>query len=423
VKTVHAGEMKTYMNDTRLAELNQVEQFLVGTQSMDFKPLSLEEGYAWIARTLKRFGYYQLRKRDKGVVRDYLLKTTGYSRQQLTRLIEQYRERQWIGKRRKPRHCFPKRYTRDDILLLAELDECHQTLSGPATKKLCERACHLFNDNAYERLASISIAHLYNLRKHYLYVEKRRHFTKTQRTQVAIGERRKPCPNGGPGYLRIDTVHQGDLDKEKGVYHINAVDEVTQMEVVCAVEKISEHYLIPVLEALIEAFPFQIKGMHADNGSEYINHTVARLLQKLLIELTKSRSRHSNDNALVEAKNGAIIRKHLGYFHIPQKYAPLINTFYKQHFNPYINYHRPCFFAEINIDAKGKQKKSYPYRAMMTPYEKLKTLANAESYLKPGITFKQLDELALELTDTETAKKMHEARAKLFQTILGGNPK
>jgi transposase InsO family protein len=351
------------------------------------------------------------------------LKLSGYSRQQLTRLIEQYRTRHWIGERRKPRYCFPKHYTREDILALAEMDECHQTLSGPATKKLCERAYGLFNDKTYERLATISIAHLYNLRKHYLYVEKRRYFTKTQRTQVAIGERRKPCSNGEPGYLRIDTIHQGDLDKEKGVYHINAVDEVTQMEIVCAVEKISENYLIPVLAELIEEFPFKIKGIHADNGSEYINHTVARLLQKLLIELTKSRSRHSNDNALVESKNGAIIRKHLGYFHISQKWAPLINRFYKDYFNSYINYHRPCFFAEIKRDSKGKEKKTYPYRAMMTPYDKLKALPDAQKYLKPGITFKLLDEVAIELTDQAAAKKMNEARSKLFKTIFGEGQK
>ena len=138
-----------------------------------------------------------------------------------------------------------------------------------------------------------------------IYTSKRRVFSKTQHTSVSIGERRKPQPNGQPGYLRIDTVHQGDQDKQKGVYHINAVDEVTQMEVVCAVEKISERYLIPVLEQLIDEFPFVVKAVHADNGSEYINRRVAALLQKLLIELTKSRSRHSNDNALAESKNGS----------------------------------------------------------------------------------------------------------------------
>jgi len=145
--------------------------------------------------------------------------------------------------------------------------------------------------------------------------------------------------------------------------------------------------------------------------------------QKLFIELTKSRARHSNDNALVESKNGAIIRKHLGYFHIPQKWAPLINAFYKQYFNPYINYHRPCFFAEIKIDEKGKQKKIYPYRAMMTPYEKLKSLPNAEHYLKSGLCFKQLDELAMQLTDNESVNQMNAARAKLFQTILNESKK
>ena len=97
----------------------------------------------------------------------------------------------------------------------------------------------------------------------------------------------------------------------KGLYHINAVDEVSQFEIVCAVEKISERYLIPVLEQLLDQFPFIILGFHADNGSEYINRHVVKLLKKLLIELTKSRARHANDNALVESKNGSIIRKHL----------------------------------------------------------------------------------------------------------------
>ena len=197
----------------------------------------------------------------------------------------------------------------------------------------------------------------------------------------------KPRPEGRPGYIRVDTVHQGDWDGTKGVYHVNAVDEVTQFEGVASVERISERYLIPVLESLIDSFPFIIKGFHADNGSEYINKRVADLLNKLLIELTKSRSRRTNDNALVESKNGSIVRKHLGYHHIAQKWAPLINEFNQKYLNPYINYHRPCFFPIVTIDAKGKQKKTYPYKAMMTPYEKLKSLPDAKQYLKPDITF------------------------------------
>jgi transposase InsO family protein len=235
---------------------------------------------------------------------------------------------------------------------------------------------------------------------------------------VAIGERRKPNPNGNPGYLRIDTVHQGDLDKVKGVYYINAVDEVTQMEVVCAVEKISEQYLIPVLEQLIELFPFEIKEIHTDNGSEYINRMVAKLLNKLLIELTKSRARQSNDNALVESKNGSIVRKWLGYCHIPQRHAPIINEFLKNYLVPYINYHRPCHYADIKVDEKtGKQKKTYPYKKMMTPYEKFKSLTEVEQYLKTGITLEELDITANKETDLEAARKVKKARENLFQII------
>ena len=235
-----------------------------------------------------------------------------------------------------------------------------------------------------------------------------------------IGERRKPNANGQPGFIRIDSVHQGDQDGVKGVYHINAVDEITQFEVVCTVEKISEHYLIPVLEQLLDTFPFVIKGFHSDNGSEYINKQVAKLLEKLLIEFTKSRARQTNDNALAESKNASIVRKYLGYSHIPQKWAPLINEFNQTYLNPYINYHRPCFFAEVVVDKKGKQRKQYPYKQMMTPYEKLKSLADASSYLKIGTTFKQLDEIAYQINDNKAAERLQKARIKLFQTIFEG---
>jgi transposase InsO family protein len=411
--------MNTYMNDKNLKNLEQLKQFTLGAQGVEFKAVSQQERYRWIAVTLKKFGYHRLSKKEKGIVRDYILKVTSYSRQQLTRLISQHRESGWIGRRRHPRQRFPKLYTVEDTKLLAKTDKYHNTLSGPATKKLFERAYFVYDDPAYVRLANISVSHIYNLRKSQTYQQHRRHFTKTKPTKINIGERRKPNPNNQPGYLRIDTVHQGDQDKVKGVYHINAIDEITQMEVVCSVEKISERYLIPVLEQLIDEFPFIIKAVHADNGSEYINKMVAKLLNKLLIELTKSRARHCNDNALVEGKNGSIIRKHLGYGYIQQKWAPKINAFYKQYFNPYINYHRPCFFPEIKIDKKGKEKKFYPYSAMMTPYEKLKSLSNAKDYLKPKFTFDKLDEFVNKTTDLEAAKKMHAARNQLFKTILG----
>lgn len=405
------------MNDTKL-KLEQIEPFLTASQSIAFIPLSKEACYAEVARKLKQWRYFKLAKKKKIEVREYLQKRTGYSRSQLTRLIAQYKQKKWIGKRAYQRHRFSACYTREDVLLLARTDEWHQTLSGAATKKLLERAYQVFQDGAYERLSSISVAHIYNLRKSRLYQEKRRHFTATVRSTVPIGERRKPTPNGHPGYLRIDTVHQGDQDGIKGVYHVNAVDEVTQMEMVFAVEKISENCLIPVLEMLIETFPFQIKSIHADNGSEYINYRVAQLLQKLLIELTKSRARHSNDNALAECKNGAIVRKWLGYQHIPQRFALDLNQFYQDYLNPYINYHRPCFFPVIEVDKRGKEKKRYPYEAMMTPFEKFCSLPDAERSLKPTVSLAMLKAQAQCVTDLKAAEQLHVARQKLFAHIF-----
>ena len=141
-----------------------------------------------------------------------------------------------------------------------------------------------------------------------------------------------------------------------------------------------------MIETLLACFPFEILGFHADNGSGYINKTVAELLEKLRVEFTKSRPRHSNDNGLAETKNGAIVRKHLGYSHIPQCFASEVNAFCREFLNPYVNFHRPCFFAESVTDAKGKTRKRYRLQDMMTPYEKLKSLPAAGVFLKPGMT-------------------------------------
>jgi transposase InsO family protein len=408
------------MNDKQLETLDQVRQFLEGTEAVSFQIESKDARYRWLQHTLVKFRYLQLSKTDKGLITCYIRKMTGYSLAQVKRLIRQYRKTGRLVRKQRTAKGFHLKYTREDTLLLAALDERHNTLSGPATKKLCERAYQVFGETDYQRLAGISIAHLYNLRKSKTYSGQRHQYEKTKPVCSKIGERRKPNANGQPGFIRIDSVHQGDQDGVKGVYHINAVDEITQFEVVCTVEKISERYLLPVLKQLLDTFPFVIKGFHSDNGSEYINKQVAKLLEKLLIEFTKSRARHTNDNALAESKNASIVRKYLGYSHIPQKWAPLINEFNQTYLNPYINYHRPCFFAEVIVDKKGKQRKRYPYKQMMTPYEKLKSLANASSYLKDGTTFEQLDEIAYQISDNEAVERLQKAKIKLFQTIFEG---
>jgi transposase InsO family protein len=407
------------MKIENLDTIKALDEFLQGNQLVAFSVLGNKaERYSFIQKTLVKFGYITLLKKEKGIVIRYLIKMTEYSRQQLTRLIKQYTKTGKINWTPCRSNGFIKKYTDNDIVLLAKTDERHDTPCGHAIKKLCERAHGLFDDKAYRRLAEISVSHLYNLRDSNRYKQQRRTFAKTKPRQVAIGERRKPHPEGKPGYIRIDTVHQGDQDKVKGIYHINAVDEVTQFEIVCSVEKISEQYLMPALEEMLESFPFSILGFHSDNGSEYVNRRVAELLQKLFIEFTKSRSRHSNDNALAESKNASVVRKIFGYTHIPQKWAPKVNQFNRAYLNPYINYHRPCFFPETIINDKGKQQKTYPYRNMMTPFERLKSLPEVEQYLKPEVTLEALDEYALQMSDNEAADYLQKARQQLFSLIF-----
>lgn len=407
------------MNEQRLTTVAQLRTFLAGTEEVRFEPLGQDGArYAFVAEVVGRLRYRRLKRADKGVVMRYLERTTGYSRQQLTRLVGRAVRGETLAKRyRAPQKGFARKFTAGDVALLAELDALHGTLSGPATKCLLQRAVTLFGDQRYGRLAGISVAHLYNLRRARSYAVRRRHWTKTKGQSVAIGVRRAPTPEGRPGFIRIDSVHQGDQDGVKGLYHINAVDCITQFEIVASCERLSEAYLLPVIEALLASFPFRILGFHADNGSEYINHVVAELLDKLRIEFTKSRPRHSNDNALAETKNAAIVRKHLGYAHIPQRFANEVNAFCRDFLNPYVNFHRPCFFAESLTDEKGKIRKRYRLKDMMTPYEKLKSLPQAGGYLKPGVTFEQLDEFATAISDNQAAQGLNEARKKLFQSI------
>jgi hypothetical protein len=403
---------------TRIPDMEQMRAFLKGSGEGDFSAPARAERHAWIVQTLEQANYQKLRKRERGVVLCYLCRITGYSPHHLTRLVAQARTTGGIEDRRKsPAKPFAKRYTAQDVALLAEVDALHSTLSGPATKKLCERAFLVFRDKRFERLAWISVSHLYNLRGGKAYRSQRGKVEKTKPTRVHIGERRAPRPEGRPGFLRVDSVHSGDWNGVKGLYLVNMVDEVTQYEFLLAVPQLTWRCMQPELERMLEAFPFTILGFHTDNGSEYVNREVATLLNSLLVEFTKSRARHSNDNGLVESKNGSVVRKHLGHGHIPAKDALAVNAFLSTHFWPYLNYHRPCFFPETEIDAKGRQRKSYSYTALMTPYDKLKSLPNAAEHLKPEWTFDRLDALATTLSDNEAARRMTTARDKLFQSF------
>ena len=403
------------MHEAEKLSLEQIEAFLNASEAMRFEGETRAQIYRWVEAVLVRQEYAQQSRQARGLLRSYVVKMTGRSRAQVTRWIARYRKTGSLRPAPYRRHRFPQRYTRTDLELLAAVDEAHENLSGPATRRILEREYQLYGKPEYERLSAISVSHLYNLRQQPRYRERRLCYTKTRPTAVSIGERRCPAPRGQPGYLRVDTVHQGDAPAGQGVYHINAVDQVTQWEIVAATERISEAWLEPVLGAVLRQFPFRILGFHSDNGSEFINRVVARLLNKLLIEQTKSRPRHSNDNGLAETKNGAVIRKHIGYGYIPSGHAARMQQFYTAHFNPYLNYHRPCAQADVSFDEKGRQQRVY--RRYQTPLETLLALPNPAQYLRSGLTPAILQRIAETRSDTEAAQRMQHAKRKLFHQI------
>lgn len=404
------------MQDEQVVSISQIKEFLrVNNDGARFVAENKKERNLWIENVLSKFKYFSCRKKEKTTIKRYIAKMTNLSKTQVKKLISKKRRFGRISPYETHRRKFERKYWPADIALLSETDNLHGRMSGPAIKDILEREYNIFGKQEYKNISRISESHIYNLRKTRQYVSRSLTVKKTNPIKIPIGKRTKPENNGIPGFLRVDTVHQGDMEKEKGVYHINIVDEVLQWEVIGCVERISEEYLLPLLEDLLNQFPYVIINFHSDNGSEYINKVVAELLNKMLIKQTKSRPRHSNDNGLVEGKNNFVIRKHIGYRFIDKGYAKSFNRFYKECFNVYLNFHRPCGYPTIIIDKRGKQKKKYG--DYTTPYEKLKSLPNAKQYLKPGATFEQLEKLACEKSDNEFAASMQKEKQELFNNF------
>lgn len=414
--------MQIHMQNSETLTGQQISEFLKGSEEISFSGQSRAEVYGWVQRVLVAQEFGCQNKKRRGAIRASVEKVTGLSTPQVTRLIRPYKATGTIALRPSLRRRFPRKYTDQDIALLAGVDRAHERLSGPATRCILKREYATFGRKQYVRLAGISSAHLYNLGRGGGYGKQCAVFEPTRPATASIGERRKPDPHGRPGFRRVDTVHPGDWDGAQGVYHINAVDTVTQWQVAGCASRSSEQYLLPVLEAMLHQFPFQILGFHADNGSEYINHTVARLLEKLHVEFTKSRANRSQDQALVEGKNGAVIRKHIGYGHIGGEHAEALQKFYAAHLNLYWNFHRPCGFATVSLDARGKRQRHYKPQDYTTPYEKLKSLPRAAQHLKPTLSWAQLERTAAAMSDTDCARKMGAAKAKLLRRCKTESP-
>jgi hypothetical protein len=403
------------MNDNHIESVAQLKELVKFGKSVEFNSQGKEDTYKWIDQALGKFRYFSESKKNRGIIKNYIVVMTGYSDDQIKKLIKRKKKFGKVFLMERTQHTFPKKYEASDVRLLADTTSTLNHPNGKAVKQAMKDMYQIYGDIRFEKLQQISVSHFYNLRDTNIFQSCILNYTKTRPTKVNIGIRRKPTPFGKPGYLRVDSVHQGDLDKQKGVYHINLVDEVTQWEITGCVEGISEEFLAPLLEELLKLFPFTILGFHSDNGSEYINKTVAFLLNKMSIEQTKSRSRKTNDNPLVEGKNNAVIRKTMGYQHIPKKHARDINTFDREYLNPYLNFHRHCAYPTEYVDVLGKIKKAYDI--YMTPCQKLLSIPNVEQYLKQGVTKKSLIKEQMKMSHVEAAEKLQKAKSKLFNSI------
>lgn len=410
--------MKVIMNDSRIDNITQLQDFLKATKKiqLSLKYESIEEKYKFITKIVKKFKYLTLTRKDKRIVLSYLKKITGYKRSQLMHLVTRACIGE-LGRKEYNRKNPNKKYLLYDVKLLEYTDEVHLRLNSIATKEILRREYEVFGNKNYSKIAQVSASHINNLRKSEGY---RFYWTNhTKARQTDIGKTKKPDTQGRPGSIRVDTVHQKDI------YHINAVDEVTQWEVVVCVPQISEYFMKQAVKEILSQYPFVVYGFHSDRGGEFINYTVAEMLNRYLINQTKSRARKSNDNALVECKNGHVLRKNFGWSFITrdQEIVGLINEFYKEYFNPYLNYHRPCLYPRSEIDGKGKIKKIYD--KVSVPYEELKSVCkrNKKIYLKTGISFRKLDKIAYSKSDNEFAYEMRRKKLELEKIINQRNTK
>jgi len=399
--------METAIDDKYMETIEQIEGFLKGSKKLVLRFKTIEDKYQFIDSTIDRFTYPLLKRREKRILVAYLKKFTGYKHSQLFRLIDRSIKGELIRKPYWRKIDYHRKYSVIDIKLLEKTDELHLRLNAHATAEIMRREWKLFHHQEYSNIAEISVSHIDNLRKTNVYTSHWVNGTKSR--EVPIGSTEKPEANGKPGSIRVDTVHQRD------VYHINAVDEVTQWEIAVCVPSISERYLLPALTILLSQYPFVIFNFHSDKGSEFINRIVCQLLNKLLINQTKSRSRHCNDNALVETKNGSVIRKNMGYCHMSKQTVDQTNKFYLNYFNPYLNFHRPCGYPTgVKTDFRGRER--IVYGQYTTPYEKLKEISKDlnQNFLKTGQSFTVLDRIAYKYSDNEFALIMRKQKDSLI---------
>ena len=131
--------MQVTMQHAERLTLAEMREFLCASSTLSFAGTGRKQIYGLVEGVLHAQKYLGLSKKDKGIVRLYLVKISGLSVAQITRLIARWRERGVIEARASRRYRFPRRYTNDDILLLAKTGGAHEGLSAAAIRRILQK--------------------------------------------------------------------------------------------------------------------------------------------------------------------------------------------------------------------------------------------------------------------------------------------
>ena len=412
--------MQVTMQHAEHLTLAEMREFLDASNTLSFAGTGRKQIYALLERVLRTQKYLGLAKKDKGIVRRYLVKISGLSKAQITRLIARWRERGVIEPRASRRHRFPHRYTPADIQLLAETDAAHEGLSAPAVRRILEREFKVHRQAQYERRASISASHIYNLRRTRAYREHHVHHTKTRASAVSIGERRKPDPRGQPGFVRVDTVHQGESPKGKGSLSHQCCRHSDAM---AGRGLLRNHLRGPFIASFrgdTASIPLpypglsfrQRLGVSQLQGAETVEQIIGPGVHQVAGQSYhrqrfggRQKRRGGTQAHRTRTDRGPSCRRGAALLH--GRFQPLFEL------SP-LNYHRPCGFATIELSDNGKRRRRYRLNDYRTPYEKLLSLNDWESYLKEGVSAARLEQQALRMSDTECALRMQQRKRKLL---------
>lgn len=320
--------------------------------------------------------YRRARKKGKGVLLGEFVKVTGYSRKSAIRLL---RRNKAPGAERRGR---PKRYSAKATAMLVVLWE--------AANRICSQRLHPFipellrvleqhgemrvEPEIAAQLQQMSPATIDRRLRPYRQRGKRRSLSTTKPGSLLKGS--IPLRTFGeverkqPGTMQVDLLaHCGESTEGFYLFTLSAVDEATGWGEWVVVWGKGQERVGAAIHRVHKRLPFPLQGLHTDNGGEFINQPLYTYCQGEKIRFTRCRPYKKNDNALVEEKNGSVVRRLVGYERYSSKQAyEKLNEVYDL-LRLYCNFFQPV----LKLIAKSRQgsKVHKEYDTAQTPYRRV----------------------------------------------------